>query len=128
MPHETGQSIRIQRSRKKGVCTPEGAVYVGRPTLWGNPFMVARFGHMSAVGLHRKWLTGGGISALRLERMGFHPSEIDTLNRRRADVLTSLHRLAGCNLVCWCPLTSPCHADTLLELAPGYAELERLAA
>ena len=29
---------RIQRKRTKGWRMPEGAVYVGRPTKWGNPF------------------------------------------------------------------------------------------
>ncbi|HZL05925.1 MAG TPA: DUF4326 domain-containing protein, partial [Coriobacteriia bacterium] len=25
--------------------------------------------------------------------------------------------LAGRDLACWCPLTDPCHADVLLEIA-----------
>jgi hypothetical protein len=29
---------RIQRKRIKGWRMPENAVYVGRPTRWGNPF------------------------------------------------------------------------------------------
>jgi hypothetical protein len=29
---------RIQRKRTKGWKIPEGAVYVGRPTIYGNPF------------------------------------------------------------------------------------------
>ncbi len=32
---------RIQRKRTKGWRMPEGAVYVGRPTIWGNPFTIA---------------------------------------------------------------------------------------
>jgi hypothetical protein len=31
-------TIRIQRQRTKGWRMPEGAVYVGRPSAWGNPF------------------------------------------------------------------------------------------
>lgn len=31
---------RIQRKRTKGWKMPEGTVYVGRPTQWGNPFAV----------------------------------------------------------------------------------------
>lgn len=27
---------RIQRERRKGWRMPEGAIYVGRPTKWGN--------------------------------------------------------------------------------------------
>jgi hypothetical protein len=31
---------RIQRRRAKGWRMPDGAVYVGRPTKWGNPWVV----------------------------------------------------------------------------------------
>jgi hypothetical protein len=30
---------RVQRKRTKGWRMPLGAVYVGRPTKWGNPFI-----------------------------------------------------------------------------------------
>ena len=33
--------IRIQRRRTKGWRMPDGAVYLGRPTKWGNPFETA---------------------------------------------------------------------------------------
>lgn len=33
-----GLPVRIQRRRTAGWRMPEGAVYVGRPTRWGNPF------------------------------------------------------------------------------------------
>lgn len=66
---------RIQRKRTKGWRMPEGAVYVGRPTPWGNPFTVADSWVMwvgvamgfngdmagrrrAAVALYRAWLTG----------------------------------------------------------------------
>lgn len=122
----TGHPRRLQRSRRKGARTPEGAIYCGRPTLNGNPFQVARFGHMKAVQLHRRWLHGH-LGAMSLERLGFSPAEIDALVRLRGRVLANLHRLAGHDLVCWCPLTSPCHVDTLLELARHYADADRLS-
>ena len=34
---------RIQRKRTRGWRMPEGAVYVGRPTKWGNLFKVGEF-------------------------------------------------------------------------------------
>lgn len=105
---------------------PAGAIYVGRPTMFGNPFQIARFGHLSAVRMHREWLFMN-LGALFLERRGFDPVEIDALSRLRATVLTNLHRLAGRDLVCWCPLSGPCHADALIDMAPRYAELERVA-
>jgi hypothetical protein len=30
-----------------------------------------------------------------------------------------LEPLRGKDLACWCPLSEPCHADVLLELANG---------
>lgn len=67
--------IRIQRRRTKGWRMPEGAVYVGRPSLWGNPFpltgewimwtAVALGFHANAAGrreasvtLYRAWMAG----------------------------------------------------------------------
>ena len=39
-----GMPKRIQRHRTKGWRMPEGAIYVGRPTIWGNPYRVTRQG------------------------------------------------------------------------------------
>jgi hypothetical protein len=120
---------RVQRSRRKGFRTPDGTVYVGRPTMWGNPFAHSRWGHAKAVILHKAWLHGE-LGALTLERsMGFCQVEVDALFRLRMRVLTGLHRLARHDLACWCPLTSKwCHAETLLDFALEYEEFERLAA
>ncbi len=122
------QAKRIQRSRRKGAALPEGTVYVGRPTMWGNPFMGRCTGHARSVILHTQWLDGR-IGALMLEAMGFSPGEIDALDRLRCRVLTRLHELAGRNLACWCPPSSEwCHANTLLRMAPAHHAYERLAA
>ena len=122
------QGQRIQRSRRKGIKLPDGAVYVGRPTRWGNPFTDRRWGHAKAVILHKAWLQGH-LGALSLERMGYCPAEIEALGRARIAVLTNLHRLAGKDLACWCPVSSDwCHAQILIDLAPIHAEFERLAA
>lgn len=108
---------RLRRSRRKGSALPEGAVYVGRPTMWGNPFTHRRWGHAKCVVLHRRWLAGT-LGALGLERMGFCPAEIDALARLRARVLDRLPELRGKDLACWCPAPGPwCHAETLLDLA-----------
>ena len=62
-------------------------------------------------------------------RLGFDPGEIAARDRRRCEVLTRLHELAGRPLACWCPVTSEwCHADTLLRLVPLHAVYERHAA
>ncbi|HEY9415508.1 MAG TPA: DUF4326 domain-containing protein [Pseudonocardia sp.] len=53
---------RIQRQRTKGWRMPEGAVYVGRPTKWGNPFVyrdvsrgLVRFGPKHLERFGRAW-------------------------------------------------------------------------
>jgi hypothetical protein len=69
---------RVQRTRKRGETTPQGAVYVGRPTKWGNPIpwkgewiMWTAVGlglkgddkgrRAAAVALHRAWITSTPI-------------------------------------------------------------------
>ncbi|WP_370631704.1 DUF4326 domain-containing protein [Novosphingobium sp. FKTRR1] len=119
---------RIQRSRRKGWQSPPGVIYVGRPTMWGNPFQAMRWGHAKSVIVHDQWLQGR-VGAMTLEGMGFCPAEIEAIERLRIRVLTNLHRLADHDLACWCPCTSAwCHAETLLRLAPAYAEYEQCAA
>ena len=91
---------RVQRKRTKGWRMPEGAVYVGRPTKWGNPY------------------AAGGVTILG---MAFGPqTRADVVRMFAENVLlsnTELSELRGKDLVCWCPLDEPCHADVLLEWA-----------
>lgn len=96
---------RIQRKRTKDWRMPEGAVYVGRPTLWGNQFRVdddlgrwLEWDRETVVELHRLWITAPWMEASLPHFLGL---------------------LRGKDLVCWCPLDQPCHADILLELANG---------
>lgn len=112
---------RIQRRRTKGWRMPEGAVYVGRPSRWGNPYSVGDpdpewCGQSIA-------LTTRGIEARPLDAQGttyhFRLYAIDRLGREP----DWLEPLRGRDLACWCPLTDdqgnrvPCHADVLLDLA-----------
>jgi hypothetical protein len=73
---------------------PDGAVYVGRPSKWGNPYAIGRQGNRQEVIFkYREWI-----------------QTMVSLGKR------DLSELRGKDLVCWCkPL--PCHADVLLELA-----------
>lgn len=115
------QPKRIQRKRTKGWRMPPDAVYVGRPSRWGNPYVVGAVlwdrslyvtdgvvrDAQHAVDLYRRWLVGsaGGV------RTGHGPitSAFLTMGDPR--------ELCGRDLACWCPLDSPCHADVLLEVA-----------
>jgi len=109
---------RIQRKRERGWRMPANTVYVGRPTRWGNLWTVglANCGCRSAgecwhndfrcetpaeaVEMYRKWITG--------ELFETKPSKLYQAAKQL---------LRGKNLVCWCPLDQPCHADVLLQVA-----------
>ena len=92
---------RVQRKRTKGWRMPENTVYVGRPTLYGNPFRTAQE-------FRQWWETRGRGPVLYADRMEMLMG---------AMFQTEPHPLRGKNLACWCPLDQPCHADILLELA-----------
>ena len=95
---------RIQRKRTKGWKMPEGSVYVGRPTKWGNPFLVVEDRtNAEAAHAYEQWLTCSWITANIVEK--------------KNAILDSLEELRGKDLVCWCRLDAACHADVLLELA-----------
>jgi len=102
-------SARIQRRRTKGYRLPPGAVYVGRPTRWGNPWREGMphpdseqpMSRAEAVEVYRGW------AAQQLADWWN-----GLLLRTAID-----NELRGHDLACWCPLGQPCHADVLLELA-----------
>ena len=92
--------VKVLNKRRDQI--PSDAVYVGRPSKWGNPFKMndpllpaglSREGKRKAViAEYRKWI------------------------QTQPDLMKALSELRGKDLVCWCaPLL--CHADVLLELA-----------
>lgn len=73
---------------------PDGAVYIGRPTKWGNPFVVGKDGtREEVIAKYRDWLT----------------KKKDLVEFARCE-------LAGKNLVCFCA-PKACHGDVLIEVA-----------
>lgn len=73
---------------------PDGAVYIGRPSKWGNPFVIGRDGtRMQVIRKYREWVMQNQsmLSAIRNE-------------------------LHGKDLVCFCS-PKPCHGDVLLAIA-----------
>lgn len=67
-------------------------VYIGRPSKWGNPFVIGKDGtRQEVVRKYREWIL------------------------TQPQLLNDLHELKGKTLGCWC---SPklCHGDVLLEL------------
>lgn len=92
---------------------PEGVVYVGRGTQWGNPF---RLGTPNA----DDYMVGYRddiVAKYRYEIVVMNGGFVG-FNRFWVE-----QHLRGKDLACWCPLVDkdgnrvPCHADVLLELA-----------
>lgn len=68
-------------------------VYIGRPSKWGNPFVIGTHGNRSQVlELYRDWAQQNGL---------------DTAAK---------NELQGKVLGCWCS-PNPCHGDILAEWA-----------
>lgn len=91
---------RVYSMRSGADPVPADAIYVGRPTAWGNPFVVGEYGRQGeCVELYRAWIN--------------EPAQRDLRERARV-------KLSGRDLVCWCSSPSapaPCHADILLSVA-----------
>ena len=98
---------RIQRRRTKGWRMPEGAVYVGRPSRWGNPYKIGA--------VYNNPFKFNG------EFVVTHHNCLDLFSLYTQGMVSMkprwLEPLRGKDLACWCPLDSPCHADVLLRLA-----------
>lgn len=123
---------RIQRKRTKGWWMPEDAMYVGRPSRWGNPFRIYHEHHLigpSWTIARTAWRHIPSTECINAyisssEPMG--PADAveafaNLMHVRARDEQARLRDwlapLVGHDLACWCPLDQPCHADVLLELA-----------
>ena len=130
---------RLQRKRTKGWRMPEGAVYVGRPTKFGNPFRVVKspccptwdvtddngvmylidhqFVHAHDLSLEtpqeRRYAARMAVSLFGDELLHWFGGRIEI----EPGLREAIAGLAGHDLVCWCALDQPCHADVLLKLA-----------
>ena len=85
--------VRIQQRRLKGWRKPPGAVSVARPGRWGNPFPVENGDHATAVRQFE-----------------------DYLKSQPELVAAAKLALKGKDLMCFCPLSEPCHAEVWLRI------------
>lgn len=75
---------------------PRNAIYIGRPTKWGNPFHITRSkSREQVIELFRQYLIA-------------NPALLADVRRE----------LAGKDLVCFCA-PQACHGDVLLRVAAG---------
>jgi uncharacterized protein DUF4326 len=112
---------RIQRKRTKGWRMPAGAVYVGRPTKWGNPFRIERAD--TSHWPNEYYIDDGvGVEFFVFREYAFNYAvEVfaNDMDKGRLGITYEDVRreLVGRDLACWCPLGQPCHADVLLDIA-----------
>lgn len=149
------QPIRVQRKRSAGWRTPmcgcgcgRKAIYVGRGTMWGNPFVVGKTVIRMPGTLGDDWEYEGRLDANPGQRVAFHHYDghitWHQVELASAEQCVEMYReyitgvrgrrihwprwdygqeiresLAGHDLMCWCGPDQPCHADVLLEIARG---------
>lgn len=105
---------------------------VSRPSRWGNPFRIYRghsligpswdqtrriWGHINASECIYGYITASGHMHVQ-RAVDQYRVLMDVRARYEANRLREwLAPLRGHDLACWCPLSSPCHADVLLEIA-----------
>lgn len=133
---------RIQRSRKPGWKKPEGALYVGRPGIWGNPFVVGYqvpssyqvFGENFSI--HAAISFGDKFTQDDHWNYVVHSKAVpnkETAKRLFAALLADMQEtnptlfkrlLAGLekadHLMCWCRPEHACHADVWIEMLQQY--------
>jgi hypothetical protein len=129
--------IRVQRKRTKGWRMPAGAVYVGRPSLWGNPWTLAEMGAVYGVPIAERPAAAVRMYRRELEHWGLLSDYHYLAGDVRYDAASKAADESGARnmaeyapvalrdataLVCWCPLDRPCHADVLIELITATAE------
>lgn len=70
--------------------------HIGRPDIFGNPFIIGRDGtRADVIAKYAEWAP------------------------RQPHIMAALPELVGKDLICWCaPL--PCHGDVLLEMVQRY--------
>jgi hypothetical protein len=84
---------KVLNARQVGKHSSGGRVYVGRPSKWGNPFVIGRDGvRDEVIAKYRAWVV------------------------KQPALMNALHELRNKDLICWCA-PEACHADVLAELA-----------
>lgn len=114
---------RLQRSRRKGWRKPKNAVIVDRTSRWGNPFHVKKEGD--------KWrITDRNGNYCTSKKFNTYEQAAHRSVRLYGayihglieDGKIDIKALRGKDLVCFCALDKPCHAQYLLDIVNMEAE------
>jgi hypothetical protein len=97
MTHLSNGTVATDNARvlnKKTLRSPvPGSVYIGRPSIWGNPFVIGKDGtRAEVIAKYELWI------------------------KQQPDLMAKISHLKGKSLICWCsPLE--CHGNVLVRLA-----------
>jgi len=94
----------VVANKRKGAC----GVYIGRPSVLGNPFQIGPDGtRAEVIEKYREWIT----AEMRTRPDGYVAREVARLRARheRGETVT---------LICWCA-PAPCHGDVIRDLCTG---------
>ena len=112
---QTNRPKRVQRKRTKGYRIPPNTVYVGRPSKWGNPFIIHKHGPLQPS--TRVWAQEH-FGSLRPSRyVAITPHLAVDLYIEFVAPKIDFTPLRGKNVCCWCAPGEPCHGDVILERA-----------
>ncbi len=100
---------RIQRRRAKGWKNPENTIYVGRPTKFGNPFVIGVDGTQEECYNSFGLLCSGFICFSS-------KATIESQENYLQHLKDNLYKLKDKNLSCFCREGTKCHADILLKI------------
>ena len=84
---------KVLNARTVGKRSSATQIYIGRPSNWGNPFVIGRdVSRTEVIAKYRAWIVA------------------------QPALMNALDELRGRDLICWCaPLA--CHGDVLIDLA-----------
>ncbi|MHC4653048.1 MAG: DUF4326 domain-containing protein [Planctomycetota bacterium] len=97
----TSMADKVENPRRVVARVDTNYRAVHRPSRWGNPFLVARYGLDEALKRYEEWL-----------------------DRMLAEDPDFLEPLRGYNLGCFCPTEVACHADIILSRLYGQRPAE----
>jgi hypothetical protein len=118
---------RIQMRRTKGWRKRAGVIYVGRPSKWGNPFVIGGslqrgddlwpFIERGRSKTSNRFLASASDETVKiLDPTIAVELYADYLAQNSPLRIAALEELAGHDLGCWCPIGAPCHGDYLVDL------------
>lgn len=91
---------------------PPDAVYIGRPSKWGNLITIKEL---------KRLFPNDTALELQQKAVSWFKEYITTPFGKPLELMSQIDELRGKDLVCWCA-PQPCHGDILLSLANNIIE------